>query len=261
MRELAAVVSYPRSGTHLTIDFLRRNFVPFSWRPMPWESSERLYYNLDIRDPDDCGEGHSTSEGGCVRDHDDHDRALGRDNLVVKTHDLPLAPRLSEKLTTIAQGRRVTLLYPFRRFSKTLRSYYAHRGADGPPADFAAEQDLFMGQAQSIADTMLAHGDWALEHCVPIDIDDLLRRPSAYVAALSDRFGWDVIERASPLPPKRLAPGRMGELLERFRGRQSSEVVVERTAPPPAEFAYIDQSSAHAALHESLSKAALRPAE
>lgn len=260
MGVIAAVVSYPRSGTHLTIDFLRRNFEPFAWRPMPWESSERLYYNLDIRDAADTGVGHSTSLGGVPRDHADHDRALLRENVLVKTHDLPFAPRLREKLERLADGRRIVLLHPFRRPSKTLRSYYAHRDAQCVPAEFAHEIDVFMGQSGTVADAMLAHGEWALENCTPIDIDDLLKRPADYVTAIAARFGWPVIARDYALPPKRLAAGRTGELLERFRGRQSSEVFVDRVAPPPAQFAYLDDSPAHADLYARMSAAALRPA-
>jgi hypothetical protein len=41
------VASHPRSGTHLTIDLLRRNFEECSIRKRPFERLDRLYLNVD----------------------------------------------------------------------------------------------------------------------------------------------------------------------------------------------------------------------
>lgn len=46
------VVSHPRSGTHLTIDFLRRQFNVCQARKRPWERYDRLYLAMEsLLDP------------------------------------------------------------------------------------------------------------------------------------------------------------------------------------------------------------------
>lgn len=259
--ECCVVVSYPRSGTHLTIDFLRRNFAPFADRLHPWESSERLYYNLDVRLPaEDGAPGFSRSRSGNPRKSLDYLEAARRPSFLVKTHELPFAPALPAKLEAAAGGRRITLLYPFRAFSRTVTSYHAHRQSTSTIEEFLAGPDPYLDWDQPIEEAIVAHGEWGLAHAVPLDIDRLIRAPSEAVAALSERFGWQTIAHRQPLPPKRLGGGRLGELVERLRGRPSSERLAKVPNRPLGEAAFVDRIDRLSQLHSQLCQRALNHA-
>ena len=253
------VVSFPRSGTHITLDFLRRNFAEFAFRPRLWESSETLYVNLDVRTAEEDALAHSSrSLSGEPRRGLHHRAAAKRANFLVKSHDLPFASSsLAQRLQQITKNHVIAKLYPFRLMSSTLISYHAHQDDHGPIQDFMARRDPFLGTSRSVMETMLDHGEWGLRNALPIDIDDLQRRPHAYGNALASHFGWNFRPLANPLPPKRLASGMAGELIERMRGRSSSEVVVNRKRLPKADAAFVDEQGPLADLYRALKTKAL----
>lgn len=257
----AIVVSFPRSGTHFSLDFLRRNFAEFAFRPRLWESSESLYVNLDVRtaDEDALAVG-SRSVSGKPRAGRDHWLAAERPNFLVKTHDLPFhSQTFGERLEKITNGHLIARLYPFRRMSSTVLSFHAHQYASNSIGEFLASPDPYLGSSHSIMETMIEHGEWGLKNAVPIDIDDMLLRPHDYGRALAARFGWHFTPPANPLPPIRLAPGMVGEFIERMRGRQSTEVVIERRRLPRAAAAFIDNEGPLADLYSALKAKALSP--
>lgn len=248
---LAVVVaSFPRSGTHLTLDFLRRNFPVFNIRLMPWESSECLFFALDARTPEEEAlHGASSSISGAPRGNELWRRATRQANFLVKTHDLPLAgPWLQEKLDAAAADRRVIHFYPFRRFSKTLVSYHSHQRVtfnDNLEMDllrFVQGEDRFFRKPLTVMECAQRHADWAVECAYPIDFEALVREPAAYAAAIGRVIGLEPEQHADPLPPKRVAHGRLGEILERFRGRQTSEVDIALANQPASILAHLDES-------------------
>lgn len=257
----AVVVSFPRSGTHFTLDFLRRNFAEFAFRPRLWESSETLYVNLDVRTAEEEALADAfRSRSGAPKPGRAHFAAADRANFLVKTHDLPFASRsLQQRLLTFTKNHVIAELYPFRRMSETAVSYHAHQNDHASIPDFLACRDPFLGTSSSVLQTMLDHGEWGLHNALPIDIEDMQLRPHAYGEALASHFGWTFAPPADPLPPKRIASGMMGEFIERFRGRASSEVVITAKRRPRSEAAYVDEDGPLADLYRALKHAALRP--
>lgn len=257
----AVVVSFPRSGTHFTLDFLRRNFVEFGFKPRLWESSETLYVNLDVRSvEEDALAAPYRSLSGKPKFGRDHYVAAERANFLVKTHDLPFASQaLAERLQTLTHNHVVTKLYPFRQMSSTLLSYHAHQKDRGTIREFMNRRDPFLGTSRSVMETMLDHGEWGVQNALPIDVDDVQRRPEAYDNLLAKRFGWTFRSPAVPLPPKRLARGLAGELIERLRGRQSSEIVIPTRRLPRSHAAFADNSRPLADLYQALKARALSP--
>lgn len=257
----AVVVSFPRSGTHFTMDFLRRNFAQFVVRPRFWESSETLYVNLDVRSADEDARADAPrSLSGRPKSGRDHLAAAERANFLIKTDDLPFAsPALESRLREMTDNHSVARLYPFRRMSATLASYRALTEDDGSAREFLARPDAFLGTSRSVMQTMLDHGAWGIQNALPIDIEDMQARPRAYGKALAARFGWDFTPQPNPLPPRRVAAGIVGELVERLRGRASSEVVIGGARLAPSEVAFVDQHGPLAELYSALKAKALRP--
>jgi hypothetical protein len=143
--------------------------------------------------------------------------------------------------------------------SATLASYRALTEDNGSAREFLAGRDAFLGTSSSVMQTMLDHGAWGMQHALPIDIEDMQARPHAYGEALAERFGWDFTPQPNPLPPRRVAPGIVGELVERLRGRESSEVVIGGPRLAPSEVAFVDEQGPLAELYSALKAQALRP--
>jgi hypothetical protein len=240
------VASHPRSGTHLMIDFMRRNFAEFGFTPMIWQSSETLYLNLDRYSVQWAGGSWSNA-------------SASRDNFIVKSHDLPFDPELPEKLAQFAAGRRCTTIYPFRRMSKTLLSFHSYCASELSIPEFLKSADPYFRVGGTVEALMRRHGEWGTTDALPIDVEDVIARPAAYVRALAAAFGWTASGVADRLPPKRLAGGRLGEIVERLRGRQSSEVVVARRSRRHDEAAFVDREGPLADLYKQLSDVALKP--
>jgi len=269
--EAAVVVSFPRTGTHLTMDFVRRNFEEFRNRLLPWESSERLYYNLEIRNSEEEKEhSDSAAEGGHPLGNENHLAALRNDNFIVKTHDLAFQEHwMLPKLMKAAGNRRVTFLYPFRKMSRSVASFqayqhtlFSHLEPNPVPEDlreFLYSRDLYFNQGATVYELMLRHAQWALNYTVPIDIDDLLARPEEHVEALAREFGWTSRHLDKPLPPKRVGRGWFSELIERVRGRASSEVLIPRGNLPAAAIEEIDEKGELAEAYRELKRRTLVP--
>ena len=245
MGQCVVVVSHPRSGTHFTIDFLRRNFAELRFLPPPWASAETLYFNLDRSGP------RRAANGAWSR------TAVARSSFIVKTHDLPFETALEPALKKAAGPRETVFLYPFRRMSKTLVSLRNFSDSARDLADFVEGADEYFETGGSVEGALIAHGEWALDHAHPIDIEAAIKEPGRLAAALAERFGWTRIAHENLLPPKRLATGRVGEIVERFRGRQSSEVAVKLPAASKEEAGWIDERPAISGLYERLKAAAL----
>ena len=214
------VCSFPRSGTHFVIDFLRRNFAELHRRPGPLASSETLYYNLDA-----VTKGKTWDE-----------TALGYRDMIVKTHALPFRPELPARLDTLAAGRRVELLTPVRDVAGIAASYLRFLG--GPAA--AGAPDPFFGNSVRPAANMETMFAFVAANATLIDVRRGARAPDVLATALAARFGLTPRPGGDRRPPRRSSHGRFGEFLSRLKGRPSSEVVVTRKNDPvgalPTEF-------------------------
>jgi hypothetical protein len=155
--------------------------------------------------------------------------------------------------------------------SKSAASFHSYQHAlfsrldpNPVPADlreFLYGKDLYFHQDATVYDLMLRHARWALNYTVPVDIDDLLARPAEYAEAMAREFGWTSRNLEKPLPPKRVGRGWYSELIERLRGRASSEVLVPRENLPPATVGEIDEEGELADAYRELKRRALIPAQ
>ena len=127
--------------------------------------------------------------------------------------------------------------------------------------EFLYTRDLYFNQRATVYELMLRHAQWALNYTVPIDIDELLARPAEHVEALAREFGWTSRRLKKPLPPKRVGKGWFSELIERLRGRASSEVLIPRGKLPTATIEEIDERGELADAYRELKRRALVPSD
>jgi hypothetical protein len=221
---MLVVCSFPRSGTHFLIDFLRRNFSEFHHRIGFFESSESLYFNLD-----------ASSNG-----KNWNPKALCRRNVIVKTHALPFRPELHEELGKIANGRKIEILTPVREVEAIAASYLRFIGG----AVAADHTDPFFRNGVRPLDNMEQMFKFALEKAVLVDVCRARGDPESLTEKLAQRYQLTPRRIANRLPPRRHSHGRIGELASRLKGRPSSEVVVPNNGylrEVPAEFSALAQ--------------------
>lgn len=236
------IVSHPRSGTHLLIDFIRRNFPTFHPELMLWESAAKLYLRLDRpKWQSEISEFRRTHV--LVQSH----RAGYADNRDIEACDV-LAPN-----TTI-------YLYPFRRFSRVVKSFAEFRGAAPPISGILKEKDTFFGKASCIAESIHDHAAaWLKREVHFIDCDALIANPEVGCLRLAAVLRERPVQIRRRLPGHKLFAGKLGELIERLRGRQSTEVVVPRKLSwrDEEERRYVD--SEFQALYAELATRSLSP--
>lgn len=226
------VASHPRSGTHLIIDSIRRNFDSFRVKLPIYKSSANLYWNADR---DQSTDAFAPPDG-----------IFAGAGLIVQSHRAGLAFDPAERLAAKVAAAQVIYLYPFRRMSRTLRGAQELCGVAGSLAEFARGPDTLLGTGLSVRDGLERHAQtWLDRGAVFIDMDAFLSDPEGGCAALSRVLG----ERSRPLsrrlPWQKLRGGALAEALERMRGRESTAVRVPRLPRPcPQEAARIDEDMA-----------------
>ena len=183
--DVVVIVSHQRSGTHLTADFLRRNFPELALVPKPWESAEVMFYNLD-RLANNRPDGWS-------------EKALKNRSFMVLTHLLPFDPDLQDHLERLRGVRRCIMIYPFRRFSKTMASLHSYKGRTEPLSEFVTNPSPTFDPDLSVCEAWLNHANWGLERCYHINVEALLKAPEQHAQRLHDSFGWTFGECARPL--------------------------------------------------------------
>lgn len=206
------VVSHPRSGTHLWIDFVRRNFPAFNPRLMFWESSSRLYLNIDRAD--------WQREAYRLRSPE-------VSHILIKSHLAGFRDPLELRARKLLNPRREIFLYPFRKFSRMVKSYAEFRGYQGPVSSILGERDLYFGLEMTVAECIRAHAEsWLERGAAFVDSDLLLTNPKNTCGRLAELLGEPAADLRQPLPCRKPFSGMLGELLTRIRRRQSTEVVV-----------------------------------
>jgi hypothetical protein len=211
------VASHPRSGTHLVLDTLRRQFRDCrSWK-WPGERLDRLYFNIDSLLDSSTP---SLSEPQAIR-------ILGRARRpLIKTHALPglanwfraqqLRPPPPEWLEWLS--RHAETCYVLRDGRAVLCSYHQYvRGFD--PSAPASLSD-FMRQTRDGISRVRAWADhvraWrAQPQVLVLRFEDLLGQPEATLAMIAERFGMTP-RWVTPLTPKRsrnLLEGRVARIL------------------------------------------------
>jgi hypothetical protein len=208
---LICVVSHPRSGTHLTIDFLRRAFPSLNRRLSIWNTDQWLYVDLD-------------------KELRPEERRVVPDQyrkipyLVAKTHLLGFKFDC-DFVEAMFPRHKVIYIYPFRSLEKTAASYHRFCSNNESLSEFMSQPDPYFGTGLSVAEAMKTHACRnAYAHA--LSVDDLIGDPSAAIRAL-ERITPLVCNPKATLPKNRRIPGLAGVLLHRITGRQSTEVLVE----------------------------------
>lgn len=205
------VVSHPRSGTHLLIDFIRRNFPAFDPELMPWHSAAKLYLRLDGPN--------WRSEISAFR----------RSHVLAQSHQAGYVNESDVEACEVLEPRATIYLYPFRRFSQVIKSFAEFRGAAPPISAILKQKDTFFGKASCVAETVHAHAaTWIDRNAHFVDCDALLTDPENTCSRMARLLGESPAQIHQRVPARKLCGGKPGELVERLRGRCSTEVLVPR---------------------------------
>lgn len=223
-------VSHPRSGTHLSIDFVRRNFPKFRRQLNLFDSSRLLYLDLDNERFDDD-----------VKEFVTKPFSTG---VMVKTHFLGRRLALFDKLYRQVKAERWHFIYPFRQFSKTIKSFAEFSNFRGSLRQFLDQRDDYFGTGETVEECAWRHGEsWLDQNASFLDVDALLAFPDSSCRQLADRLGseWATLDRR--LPKRKVFGGKGAEAIERIRGRESTAVRVKFKTQwlSDAETAFVDE--------------------
>jgi hypothetical protein len=211
-RKCLFVVSHPRSGTHLLIDFIRYNFPAFNRRLAPLQSSSNLYVNIDHANWRQCA-----------------NKLLqeGVSHVLIKSHLAGYKNHDELEARSVFAPKMENFLYPFRKFSKVIKSYAEFRKYRGHISELLDEQDMYFGSSLKVADCVRAHAEsWLERDASFVDCDSLLSDPQTACERLALLLSEPAATLRQRLPGRKRFAGKMGELLTRVAGRQSTEVVV-----------------------------------
>lgn len=228
------VATHRRSGTHLTIDTLRRNFPECRPRMLPLESLHRSYLNLDRMNKNSV---EPITEDEALR-------ILGKARRpTIKTHAGPAFGAIAKQHKPFAKDllERSDVLHVSRDGKKVMCSLWAWRrsfdpAADVPFSEFIRQTD---GEGRSRprawADHLLS---WLDEpgafHCT---FDDLVKKPGEMLGVIAERFGLQLQLADPPIPPP--VTGRYSAWAARLRGDMGSTnhyAHGERTPKPDEVF-------------------------
>jgi hypothetical protein len=228
-RNCIFVISHPRSGTHLLIDFIRKNFPKYKRKLKPWESASHNYVGLDSL-------GWQERIDAQLRDRNESHFLLHSHYAGVVTATEQLA---MEKL----EPERSVFFYPFRQFSTTIKSYAEFRRASGPIEPFLLQIDQFFGRDTTVEQCIRMHAEkWLPRDIHWVDIDRLMSDPEITCKRLAELIEENPADITQRLPRRRRFAGRFAEFVQRLTGRESTEYCVDYEIPwqCPEEKAAID---------------------
>lgn len=257
-RRPIVVASHPRSGTHLLIDFLRRQFPACASWKYPLERLDRLYLNLDPllwpRPP--------ISEAKAVAVLR---RPPGRP--IVKTHAFPdyrtpgfgvegvFPPAVADALR-----RNATTLYVYRDGRCAISSYRAFAAPDMPMSEFLRQPEPGTGLSRPAARARHLT-DWLdTPGVVPVRMEDLTRRPGDVLATLERALGMRAAWREPLLPPQ--LNNIWQSRLARLTGVTPPSTAILTRAPRPdwrSEFSPADRAFFHAHCGGTLQRLGYEP--
>lgn len=234
------VVSFPRSGTHLTLDLLRRQFeVCDSWK---WfgERNDSLYVDLDRLLPThfDSASGRDCSplsEGKAL------DRLLRTQRPLIKTHAFPdfLVHRRWRQAWVEWLTDRADVIYVVRDGREVACSLQLMASDQSDAADTSVgtflrqERAWFLPEAargRSVARLWAEHvRTWRDQPGVQVlRFDEVLERPERALAHLADRVG-EPPRRQHPLLPPHPKSKWQGRFDRLFRMCPSSTALLTRS--------------------------------
>lgn len=237
VRKAVVIVAHPRSGTHITLDFIRRNFPVFNPELYIWQSARELYVSLD--------------RPGWWEDLRRQTRRS--EHVLLQSHMAGMQSSCEAQAIAYMKPEEVIFIYPFRRFAATMRSMAAFCQYPGSVESFLGERSTFFGGEDTVEVCAHLHGErWMGRQPVFLNIDSLLADPNRAAAELGAVLGAAPAPLARRLPHRRIFYGKLAEAVERLRGRESTEVQVtyEKTWAHPDEADAVDARFAD--LHREL---------
>jgi hypothetical protein len=211
VRKAVVIVSHPRSGTHITLDFIRRNFPAFNARLKPWQSAGELYVQLD----------EPGWQKGLQR------QARRSDHVLLQSHHVGMRPAGEAEALRELKPEQVFFIYPFRRFSATMRSFAAFCRYPGRVENFLGEPSRFFRTPRSVEACAREHAErWLGREAAFVNVEALLADPHRGAAQLGAFLGAEPAPLARRVPRRRLFQGSVAEMVERLTGRESTEVQV-----------------------------------
>ena len=194
------------------MDFIRRNFPAFNPSLMPWESASKLYLNID--NPD-------------WRRHASDILRARRSHVLLKSHLVGRDSQVELDVRSVLNSRHDTFLCPFRSFSSIVKSYAEFTHSPPPINRILTQKDRFLGLDMTVAQSIRHHAEsWMKRDAHFFDCDLVREDPETASTRLSALLRQVPANIRRRLPRRKVHPGKIGELIERLSGRQSTEVLI-----------------------------------
>jgi hypothetical protein len=238
--EPVVVATHRRSGTHLTMDTLRRNFPECRPRMLPFESLHRSYLNIDRLN---AGSEEPITEADALRLLNKAPRPT------IKTHAGPHFAGIEARHKPFVRGLldRGKTLHVYRDGRKVMCSLWAWMKSFDPEArvpfaDFIRQTDSAGRNRPRVwAEHLLAWLD--TPGVVHLRFDDLVREPERTLGELAERLDLRLEMRDPAIPPP--VTSRSRAYLARLRGDLGSTNHYsqgERTPRPDEAFSAEDSA-------------------
>lgn len=192
------MASHPRSGTHLLIDFFRRQFADCAAWKYPLERLDRLYLSLDaLSDPRHApGDRKALSilrrcRRPLLKTHALPDFSL----FPFESHTAPLPRSLVESLRT-----RASFFYIFRDGRKVLCSYHALTGGNTTIGQFMRQEISGVNRVQAWVDHVSRWMD--VDGVTPVKMESLIREAGRVLDKLEKVLGQPSLRNEPLLPPR-----------------------------------------------------------
>lgn len=212
--KVVVIASLPRTGTHFVIDFMRKNFVTLDVSLPVWRSSERLYINLD----------RLVNGGSWIMS------SATRSSFLVKTHELPFSHEGQTLLKDLVRSRKVHIFTPVRPYKSFIESYSRYLNySTGRSVSFKGEDPYYRDgrTTKQIVEDFL---NWCEIHSTFIDVEKAVRSPEDLANQIGEMIEETPRDIERRLPDRRQSNGRLDEILIRLKGRESSEVIMPKSA-------------------------------
>ena len=211
VKRAVVIVAHPRSGTHITLDFIRRNFPVFNPSLFIWQSARELYVSLDLPEWRERLLRH----------------AQRSDHLLMQSHLAGFQNFVGLEAVEYLQPEHAVFIYPFRRYSATMKSLAEFCKYSGRVDDFLSERSTFFGTEWTVEACAHRHAErWMERNPVFLDVDALIARPDHAAEKLADVMGVTAAPLERRLPHRRIFHGKLAEAVQRLTGRESTEVRV-----------------------------------
>jgi len=225
------IASFPRSGTHLLMDAVRRNGPATRPRMRPLESIHESYLSLDRFWP---GHHNPTSERNARRILAKAPRPL------LKTHGLPGLPEVRDEFRSLIDHAlaNASTLYSVRDGRQVMCSYFASR-VEADPASTPNDFDRFIREPDDAGRPLPRR--WAdhvaawIDHpgTLTIRYEDLVTEPETQLRRIASHAGLELRVQSPALP--RPISSTLQHRLARLLGNLESTNLFARLKIKPAE--------------------------